>query len=400
MEHRRTAVVKLDVGDHGDSLLHRTVQRFKQAAQVAVDVGWNDDGRIVTSKTELHHRSYEKAREATNELNADLVQAARNRAADALNTCAAKRKTGENPSKPLFASDFVHYNRNAVTFYDEYATLATVEGRVEARFVLPDDPDAPQNKYLSDPWEWKEATLHHRDGDWYLHISVVREDDFKPEEAENGTVLGVDIGVENIAVTSTGTFWSGGYLNHRRREYERIRGGLQRTGTESARRTIEQMGKRESRWAEDYLHRVSKGIVQEAVTHGCDTIAFEDLTDIRERMPGAKKFHAWAFRRLYEYVKYKAPDRGIVVEQVDPAHTSQRCSKCGTTLEENRDGTDFECLKCGYEAHADYNAAKNVGHKILSAGQKSPSGGATRQLALKSGTLNANGEFSPASSEA
>ena len=70
------------------------------------------------------------------------------------------------------------------------------------------------------------------------------------------------------------------------------------------------------------------------------------------------------------------------------------------TLEENRNGEKFACRKCGYKAHADYNAARNIGHKILSAGQKSPSGGVTRQLALKSGTLNANGEFSPASSEA
>ena len=397
MEHRRTAIVKLDVDDHDDALLHRTVQQFKLAAQVAVDEGWNDDGYLITSKTELHHCSYEKAREATDYLNADLVQAARNRAADALDTCATQRGKDKNPSKPLFTSDFVHYNNNAVTYYDDYATLATVDGRVEAQFVRPDCADAPQNEYLSDPWVRREATLHYRDGDWYLHIAVVKGDDAEPEEAENGAVLGVDLGVENIAVTSTGQFWSGGYLNHRRREYEKVRGGLQQTGTESAHRTIGQMGEREGRWVEDYLHRLSKALVQEAVAHDCDTIAFEDLTDIRDRMPGAKKFHAWAFRRVYEYTEYKAAERGVRVEQVDPAHTSQRCSKCGTTLAENRNGEDFECRKCGYEAHADYNAAKNIGYKLLSAGQKSPSGGATRQLALKSGTLNVNGDYSSAS---
>lgn len=400
MEHRRTAVVKLDVSDEDDTLLHRTVQQFKRAAQVAVEEGWDDGGRLVTSKTELHHRSYDQARAATDELNADLVQAARNRAADALQTCAAKREQGNNPSEPVFTSDFVAYNKNAVTYYDDYATLATVEGRVEAAFVLPDAPDAPQRTYLCDEWERKEATLHHRDGDWYLHITVVKDDEFEPEEAENGTVLGVDLGVENIAVTSTGQFWSAGSLNHRRREYERVRGGLQQTGTESAHRTIESVSDREARWAEDYLHRISKALVQEAISHDCDTIAFETLTDIRDRMPGIKKFHTWAFRRLYEFVAYKAPEHGIAVEQVDPAYTSKRCSKCGCTLEQNRAGVEFECLNCGYESHADYNAAKNVGHKLLSAGQKSPSGGVTRQLALKSGTLNANGEFSPASSEA
>jgi hypothetical protein len=67
----------------------------------------------------------------------------------------------------------------------------------------------------------------------------------------------VDLGIEQIAVTSTGMFWSGDPLNHRRREYERVRGELQRTGTASAHRTIERLGDRETRWVEDYLHRIS-----------------------------------------------------------------------------------------------------------------------------------------------
>jgi hypothetical protein len=56
----------------------------------------------------------------------------------------------------------------------------------------------------------------------------------------------------------------------------------------------------------------------------------------------------------------------------------------------------FCCQKCGYEGNADYNAAKNIGFRLLRAGQKSPHGGATRHLALKSGTLNVNGGYSPA----
>jgi len=35
------------------------------------------------------------------------------------------------------------------------------------------------------------------------------------------------------------------------------------------------------------------------------------LTDIRERLPQAKWHHIWAFRRLYEYVAYKAPEQGV-----------------------------------------------------------------------------------------
>ncbi|MFB6162284.1 MAG: hypothetical protein ABEJ86_02430, partial [Halococcoides sp.] len=45
---------------------------------------------------------------------------------------------------------------------------------------------------------------------------------------------------------------------------------------------------------------------------------------------------------------------------------------------------------------ADYNASKNIARKLakrLQSGQTSPSGGATYQLALTSGTLNLNGDF-------
>ena len=42
--------------------------------------------------------------------------------------------------------------------------------------------------------------------------------------------------------------------------------------------------------------------------------------------------HIWAFRRLFEYVSYKAPEQGVSVMQVEPNHTSQRCSRadCGS----------------------------------------------------------------------
>ncbi|THE63701.1 transposase [Salinadaptatus halalkaliphilus] len=400
VELRRTAVVKLDVNDDAHQLLQQTIDRFKQAAQMAADDGWNgtEDGYIVTSKTELHDRTYDDVREATNELNADLVCAARNRAADALDSCAEKRKDGETPSKPRFSSDSVVYNLNAITYYDEYATLATVDGRIEAKYVLPDE-DVPPTTYFSKEWEKREATLHHRDGDYYLHIAVVKETEKKPEDAENGTVLGVDLNVDgHLAVTSTGAFiGNADYLNHKRREYEKRRGQMQQAGTRSAHLTMKSLGGGFARWSEDYLHRVSKALVQEALAHDCTYIAFEKLKHIRKRISNASKFQQWAFRRIQEYTEYKAAEYGIAVEQIAPQYTSQRCSHvdCSFTHEDNRDGEEFCCLKCDREYHADYNAAKNIARKLLQNWHTSGAGGATSHLALKSGTLNVNGIFTP-----
>ena len=400
-EVRRTVVVKLDVDDSDATLLHDTADEFLNAANYVVRDAWQEE-KIPTAKQKLHDRTYSEVREQTR-LQANLVQSARNKAAEAIKGVLARWEQGKKASQPHFTTFSVRYDKRSATFHDDHVSLSTVNGRITAEYVLPPKGDNPQTAYLrSDDFEVTGATLQYRDvtDTFFLHIGTKAEVESEiPNEgdAEHSTVLGVDLGIEQIAVTSTGMFWNGGYLDHRRREYERVRGDLQRTGTESAHRTIEQIGDRETRWVEDYLHRISKAIIQEAIAHGCDRIAFEELTDIRDRMPGAKKFHAWAFRRLYDYVAYKAKAEGIDTSQVDPAYTSKRCSKCGTTLDENRPSqAKFCCQKCGYEVNADYNAAKNIGFRLLRAGQKSPHGGATRHLALTSGTLNVNGEYSPA----
>jgi transposase len=79
---------------------------------------------------------------------------------------------------------------------------------------------------------------------------------------------------------------------------------------------------------------------------------------VSDEQRDALHHHVWAFRRLFEYVSYKAPEKDVSVEQVEPNHTSQRCSRmdCGFTH-----GERFCCLKCGCEANADYNGAKNIG---------------------------------------
>ncbi len=110
---------------------------------------------------------------------------------------------------------------------------------------------------------------------------------------------------------------------------------MQQRGTQAAHNALLRLGKREEAWRKQYIHTVANELVAEAVEHDCDVIVFEDLTDIRDRLPHAKWHHVWAFRRLYEYVEYKAPEQGVSVEQVEPNHASQRCSRtdCGFTHE-------------------------------------------------------------------
>ena len=282
-------------------------------------------------------------------------------------------------------------------------SLATTDRRIEADYILPDDDsDTPHSKYLfSDEYEITGAELHYRDGEWVLHIHCKKEvesDTSEKATPENGTVLGVDLGVNNLAVTSTGMFWTGNEFDHWRREYEKRRGDLQQCGTRWAHGNIQFAGGKEDGRFKSLLHRISNELVGEARENWCSVIAFEELTNIRERT-GASWGHKWAFNRLSEYVEYKAEEHGIRVEQVDPENTSRRCSHCGFTHPDNRTGEEFECQKREYENHADYNAAKNIGLRYLRRNQTGDRGGAPLGVRLNSGTLNVNGGYSPASTE-
>lgn len=52
--------------------------------------------------------------------------------------------------------------------------------------------------------------------------------------------------------------------------------------------------------------------------------------------------------------------RGGHLIEVNPAYTSQTCAQCGVVDPKSRHRTDFRCVACGHEAHADINAARVI----------------------------------------
>jgi len=405
----RTVQVKLDVPDERCDDLHQTKDQFLHCANTTAAWAWRyPNDYCVTSKQNAENALYEQLRNET-ELTANLVQKGIRRAIEATKSGVARLKKGEKTSQPHFDAWSVVYDKRSATFHRDQVSLSTVNGRVECDYMLPDKWEGtPIGEYLlNEDYEFRMSTLQydHQTESFYLHARMRQTTDEQEqsttasEDAKHRTVLGLDLNVDSsLAVTSTGAFiGNADEMNHRRREFEKTRGSMQQAGTRSAHLSIQSMNDREQRWMQDELHRASNQILEEAHDHECTHIAFENLTGIRDRMVGAKRFHAWAFRRLYQYVEYKAEMDGIKVEQVSPAYTSQRCSSCGFTHENNRRSKhQFKCQKCEYELNADYNASKNIARKLLKrlhSGQKSSSGGAPCQCALPSGTLNLNGDY-------
>jgi hypothetical protein len=176
MEVLRTVPVALNVDSDDAALLEDTVDTFLWSAQHVVDHAFKGE-YVTTSKTTLDDETYDDVREQTDGFNGGLVQAARNKAAEACKSVVARWKQDKKASKPEFTSPHVVYDHRTATFHDDYASLATTEGRVEADYVLPDEAnDTPHSEYLfSDEYEITGAEPHYRDGDWVLHIHCKTE---------------------------------------------------------------------------------------------------------------------------------------------------------------------------------------------------------------------------------
>ena len=205
------------------------------------------------------------------------------------------------------------------------------------------------------------ADLCYIDGDFYLFATC---DIDEPTIDDVEGVMGVDLGVVNIATEDDGTKHSGTKVNTVRSRRQRQRKRLQKQGTKSAKRGLKKMKRKASRFAKDVNHVISKRIAQQAKRTG-RAIALEDLKGIRDRVRLRKSqryaLHRWSFHDLTEKIKYKANLAGVAVVMIDPRNTSRKCSECGCIDKKHRKKQDtFLCVPCGFSANADHNAAINI----------------------------------------
>ncbi|MFE4776219.1 RNA-guided endonuclease InsQ/TnpB family protein [Streptomyces sp. NPDC056713] len=220
-----------------------------------------------------------------------------------------------------------------------------------------------------------ESDLIERDGVFYL---IATCDVPEAEAYEPDGFIGVDLGIVNIATTSTGYQAAGRGLGRYRKRQLALRAKLQKKRTKSAKRRLKERSRREQRHVKNTNHIIAKTIVTEAerTAHG---IALEELRGIRRRVrlrkPQRVTLHSWAFAQLGDFIVYKAKRAGVPLVYVDPAYTSQMCSQCRHIDKRNRvDQGLFICRGCGVVAHADRNASHNIaqrGENVWNAGRES-----------------------------
>lgn len=217
-------------------------------------------------------------------------------------------------------------------------------------------------------------------GVWYVSVGA----EYDPEPLETtGEILGVDIGVAVAVATSDGAL----YANNRRlARYEKriniLKKKLARQEKKSNnwKQTKARIGKlyaKVARARSSDRHSITADIVYQKRPSliRLENLQVQNMTraakpkpreDGNGYAPNRKKQKAGLNRAMLEVapyklrrqIEYKSKWAGVAVEAVPPAYTSQTCSRCGHVAKENRPSqAHFECVKCGYRAHADINAA-------------------------------------------
>lgn len=212
--------------------------------------------------------------------------------------------------------------------------------------------------------------LRLRGGRLWAHISVTEEVEVY-DPADVRTVVGVDLGERVLyaaAVVSDSDadsedgvpveaveMESGREFRHYREKLERRREQLSERGDLAGVRATKDDRRR---YTEQETHTASRRIVELAAAHTPCKIRIEDLSGYRET--AEEPIHDWPHGMLTRQIAYKATEAKIPVEQIDPQNTSITCRRCGETNPAFRSGDEFECWECGYEVHADVNAAINI----------------------------------------
>ena len=243
---------------------------------------------------------------------------------------------------------------------DDRISIWTLEGRIKIPFVCGDH----QRQLLKH--RQGEVDLMWVRGHWYI-AAVCAFDD--PGLLTPEGVIGVDMGIVNIATDSTGEHFSGQEVEAKREWYARRRAILQRKGSKAAKRRLKKMSGRQRRFQKWVNHNVSRRIVSKA-ERSRSAISLEDLKHIRARAKAnkaqRKRLHNWGFAELRGFIEYKARLSGVPVFVVDPRNTSRQCSACGHIDQRNRlSQSVFRCVACGHETNADYNAATNIGSRAV-----------------------------------
>lgn len=332
----RSIPIKIKVNE----LIVKTIKLYKKGLQHCVDVAW---GMKIRNNVQLHPFVYKDLRKMglPSQLSVACIKQA----------CGMVKKAKSNS---IINKVSIRYNApRSFSFKNNVLSISTLQGRVKIPIKIPD--------YALDyfNWEIRESLLTQNQGKYYFTFTFLKE---APNCSQhNNRVLGVDLGINKIAVTSGNKFY-GQNTKSLRIKRDRFVSELQSKGTRASKRKLKKFSGVWNRFMSWTNHNISKSIITE-LKEG-DVVVMEDLSNIRTTARYNRWVHKWAFKQLQSFIEYKALSKGIRVVYVNPRYTSKECNRCHSRNTIRHSGF-FECKDCGHSLDSDINGARNIAQRYM-----------------------------------
>ncbi len=216
--------------------------------------------------------------------------------------------------------------------------------------------------------------LNKREGAWWLTLSYDEETIIQTRP--DAPVVGIDVGIANFVTTSTGKHY-GSFHKHlrarhkrdraKRRRKAKLRACLKKKGVKKLPSTSSRTGQQLMRHTRQAINRAVNECFTDPEHEGCQ-FAYEQLSVASMRFKARAQnayLRASHLGQIPQQILWNSQKRGVLAAPVISAYSSQECSVCHFTDRTNRpDQRTFRCQVCGFEDHADHNAAVNLSQRI------------------------------------
>jgi putative transposase len=261
-------------------------------------------------------------------------------------------KTGEKPGYPRFKGcgwyDSFTYPQQGFSIGADSVTLSKI-GTIKATIHR---PIVGQVKTC--------CIKRSHTGKWFAAFSCEIADALLPDSFER---IGIDVGLSSFATLSNGN-----YIPNPKflRIDEEILARAQRKMSKTAKGSKERAKKKliVSRIHEhiadrrqNFAHQWSRKIVDQYGVIAVEDLAIKNMVHNHHL---AKSISDAAWRQFTSCLSYKAESAGRKFVAVNPAYTSQDCSRCGYRQPMPLSERIFNCPSCGLSLNRDHNAALNI----------------------------------------
>ena len=206
----------------------------------------------------------------------------------------------------------------------------------------------------------KRVRLVRRADGYYVQFLISVEN--KIETQPTGKTVGLDVGLKEFYTDSNGhsepnqRFCIAG---EKRIKFYQRRVSRKRKGSINRKKAINKLGRvnlKISRQREEHAKRLARCVIQSN-----DLVAYEDLRikNLVKNHCIAKSINDAGWYQFRKWLEYFGVKLGRITVAVNPAYTSQKCSKCGAVVKKSLSTRTHVC-ECGFVLDRDWNAAINI----------------------------------------